>query len=86
MNATRTTLALIAAGALLIAALLCFSPMARADEPDVGSLICGLLALGDSPAQIAAAARNGDPAISEYNVTQVVWAIARQCGGPTVRL
>jgi hypothetical protein len=38
MNVTRMTLALIAGGPLLVA-LLYFGPSARADEPDVGSLV-----------------------------------------------
>jgi hypothetical protein len=79
MNVTRIT----AAGAL-IAAMLLLAPVAHA-EPDVGSLVCQLLALGESPAQVAELWRNGSPAISRLAALAAVRAVAAErCSGPTV--
>jgi hypothetical protein len=78
----RITLALIAAAAVILGP----APQARADEPDLGSLVCQLLGLGDSPARVAELLRNGSPAISRLGALEAVQAVAAERCGPTVRV
>jgi hypothetical protein len=80
VNAVRTTLLLIAAGALLMALLFWLGPMAHADEPGAGDLVCQQLDLGYTPAQIAEQLHQGDPRYNDYQAAQTVWdAIMQRC-------
>jgi hypothetical protein len=82
MSATRITLALIAAGPLLAAILVWHPPTAHADEhePGVSDIVCQLLALGESPLEIAKQLQGGRPDISRLSATETVFAAARWCG------
>lgn len=82
---SRTEAAALIAVAVLIVGFLAWCLLsvalarAHADEPGVGSLVCGQLALGESPSDIAEQLHQGDPRYSIWETTQTVWDDAKDC-------